>query len=87
MYSSGRHAGRGGILGEAGHAVGEHPAVVLVDAHRRAGPLVALEELADAERTVGVDPPRQVDPELVLLPDLALVELVGAAVGADLAHP
>src|SRR5690606_26102857 len=79
----GRLAGGGGVVGEAGDAL-EQLRVVLVDADRGARSLLALEVLAHAERAVGVDPPRQVDPELVLLPDLALVELVRATVGIEL---
>src|SRR5262249_45187396 len=39
--------------------------------------VLRLEVLADAQRAVGVDPPRELDPELVLLPDLAWVGLTG----------
>ena len=47
-----------------------------------ARPVGRLEVLADAERAVGIDAPGQLDPELVLLPDLPepgrLVGLPGA---------
>ena len=72
------------IIGQARHLVGENRFVVLVDADRLTRPRRALEPLANAERAIGIDPPRQVDPELVLLPDFARVELVSAGVGAEL---
>ena len=53
------------------HRVLEDPAVVLVHGDLLAGPLAGLEELAEAPRAVGVDPPSELDPELVLLPHLA----------------
>src|SRR5690606_2485871 len=63
----------GRALGQAGDRVGEHPAVVLVDRELRPGPLLRLEPAADAERAVRIDAPRQLDPELVLLPHLTRV--------------
>src|SRR4030095_9410745 len=49
---------------QAGHAVLEHPAIQLLDAQLLAGPERRLEVLPDAEAAVGIDPPRQLDPEL-----------------------
>ena len=66
-----------GLLLQPRHRVVEHPAVVLVDAELRPRLRLRLEVLADAERPVGVDAPRQLDPELVLLPHLARVDLAG----------
>ena len=65
----------GGRFGEAGDLVLEHLAVVLVDAEGLLGVVGRLEPLADAERTVGIDLPGEIDPELVLLPDLTRVVL------------
>jgi len=56
-------------------------AVVVVDRHLLARPVGCLPVPADAERPVGVDAPRQLDPELVLLPDLAGVDLAGVGDG------
>src|SRR5262249_57065865 len=64
-------------LGQPRDRVGEHPPVVLVNAEPGGRPVLRLEVLADAQRAVGVDPPRELDPELVLLPDLAWVGLTG----------
>ena len=61
----------GRARGQPGHRALEDVAVVLVDAERLARPLLRLEVAPDAERAVGVDAPRQRDPELVLLPHLA----------------
>src|SRR3546814_15848582 len=44
---------------------------------------VALEPPPDAQGAVGVDAPRQIDPELVLLPHLAGVVVVAAHVGTE----
>src|SRR5712691_6891518 len=57
-------------LRQSGHAVLEDPAVELLDAQLLARPVGRLEVLADAERAVRIDAPRQLDPELVLLPHL-----------------
>src|SRR5205807_2744439 len=59
-----------GGLGQTGHAVLEDPPVELVDPQLLAGPVRRLEVLADAEGPVGIDAPRELDPELVLLPHL-----------------
>src|SRR5688572_2474136 len=68
-------------LRQARHAVLEDPAVHLLDAELLPRPVRRLEVLPDAERAVGVDAPRELDPEFVLLPDLAeagrLVRLPG----------
>src|SRR5439155_15546863 len=58
-------------LGQPGHAVLEDPAVELFDPQLGAGAVGRLEVLADAERAVGIDAPRELDPELVLFPHLA----------------
>src|SRR6185369_14212283 len=58
-------------LGQAGHGVLEDPPVQLLDPELLAGAIGRLEVLADAEAAVGIDAPRQLDPELVLLPHLA----------------
>src|SRR6185436_4289120 len=55
---------------QSGHAVLEDPAIELLDAQLLAGPVHRLEILADAQAAVGIDPPRELDPELVLFPDL-----------------
>src|SRR5262245_27069391 len=68
-------------LGQPGHAVLEDPTVQLLDAELFARAVRRLEVLPHAERAVGIDPPRELDPELVLFPDLAqsrrLVRLPG----------
>jgi len=66
-----------GLLGQAGHGVLEHPAVVLLEPDLLARAVWRLVVLADAERPVGVRAPGDLDPELVLLPHLARVGLVG----------
>ena len=81
-----------GRLREARDRVLEDPAVVVVDGHLLARPVGRLEPAPDAERTVGIDPPRKLDPELVLLPDLARVRLArvghrpAVALGGDARH-
>src|SRR5207245_9783778 len=55
---------------QAGHAVLEDPAVLLLDAELLARAIRRLEVLPDAERAVRIDPPGELDPELVLLPHL-----------------
>src|SRR4029077_11764006 len=54
-----------------GHAVLEHPPVLLLDSELLARAIRRLEVLPDAERAVGVDPPGELDPVLVFFPDLA----------------
>ena len=49
--------------------------VVLVDAELLARMRARLEVSPDAEGAIGIDAPGQLDPELVLLPDLARVRL------------
>ena len=66
-----------GLLGQARHRVLENPPVVLVHGHLLARLRARLEELPDPARAVRVDPPRQLDPELVLLPHLAGVHVAG----------
>src|SRR5262249_24069608 len=78
-------------LGQARYGVLEDPAVVLVHAELRPRLLLRLEIGSDAERPVGIDAPGELDPELVLLPDLAGVDLAGVAdrlseAGASCAH-
>ena len=63
----------------------EDAAVVLVDGELLAGASLRLEVPADAEAAVGVDAPGELDPELVLLPHLAGVDL--PRVGDVLAEP
>src|ERR1043165_3991106 len=48
--------------------------VILVHAESLIGSFFRLNELANAQRAVRVYPPRQLKPELVLLPDLAGVD-------------
>ena len=69
------------LLGQPRDGVREEVLVVLVDRDGLARVLEALEVLADAELAVGVDAEREVDPELVLLPHLAGVRLVGPFTG------
>src|SRR3990172_3614039 len=64
-----------GLLGKTGHRVLEDPTVVLVDGELESRASLRLEVLPNAEAAVGVDPPAQLDPELVLLPDLAGVDV------------
>ena len=59
-----------GDFGQTGHAVLEDPPVELLDPQLLAGPVRRLEVLADAEGPVGIDAPRELDPELVFLPHL-----------------
>ena len=59
--------------------------VVFVDAELRAGTFLRFEILADAERPVGIDAPRELDPELVLFPHFARVH--GARIVNVLAEP
>ena len=70
-----------GRLRQSGHGVLEHPAVELVHRELLARPGRRLEPPPDAERAVRVDPPGELDPELVLFPDLpeprGLVRLPG----------
>src|SRR5204862_5514590 len=74
-----REALGGSARGEPWHRALEDVAVVLVDAELLARPVLRLEVAADAERTVGIDAPRQLDPELVLLPDLSGAGAAGVA--------
>ena len=71
-----RHAVLLGFLGQARHRVLEDPLVVLVyrDALTRA--IGRLVPLANAQAAIGVDAPRQLDPELVFFPHLAGIGLV-----------
>src|SRR2546426_8818720 len=52
------------------HAVLEDPAVDLLDAHLGTGAIGRFEIFSDPERTIRIDAPGELDPELVLLPDL-----------------
>ena len=67
--------------GKSGNAVLEDPAVVIVDASSFARPVRRLEVFADAQRTVGIDAPGQLDPELVFFPDLAEAGLAMGLIG------
>src|SRR5205085_7438206 len=71
----------GGALWQARHGVLEHPLEVLVDRDLLALAVGRLEVLPHAEGAIRVDAPRQLDEELVLLPDLARVRLVDLADG------
>src|SRR5439155_90751 len=66
---------------QSGHAVLEDPPVQLLDAELQARAVRRLEVLPDPEGAVGIDLPRELDPELVFFPDLAeprgLVSLPG----------
>jgi hypothetical protein len=67
------------LLGKAGHRVLKDVTVVLVDAQLGARFLLRLKVLANPERAVGIDAPRELDPELVLFPDLAGIDLASVA--------
>ncbi len=56
----------------------EQVRVVLVDGERCTGLLDGLEMLADTERSIRVDLPREIDPEFVFFPHFAGIHLVGA---------
>src|SRR5438034_8264154 len=75
-------------VGEAGDAPLEDPAVDLLDPELLARAIGRLEVLPHAEAPVGIDPPRELDPELVLLPHLPesgrLVGLPGEVEGPAL---
>ena len=66
--------GRG--LWQAGHAVLEYPAIVFLHRHHFARPVRAVEPLAHAQAAIRVHGQRQLDPQLVLLPDLARIGFV-----------
>src|SRR5262249_25086806 len=76
---------RCGLLREAGHRVLENVAVVLIDPELLARLLLRLENLSRAEAPVGIDAPGELDPELVLFPHLAGIDV--ARVGDLLAEP
>src|SRR5260370_12595514 len=61
----------GGSRGQARHAVLENPAIEVFDRQFLAGAIRRFEILADAERAIGIDAPRKLNPELILLPDFA----------------
>src|SRR5438093_1004430 len=75
-------------VGEAGDAPLEDPAVDLLDPELLARAIGRLEVLPHAEAPVGINPPRELDPELVLLPHLPesgrLVGLPGEVEGPAL---
>ena len=73
-----------GFLGEPRDRVLEDPAVVLVAGDLAAGAVGRLVVLTDAARSIGVDAPGEVDPELVLFPHFTGVRLPG--VGHALPH-
>src|SRR6185437_3197058 len=76
-------------LGQTGDGVLEDPAIVFADLELLARAIGRLEVFANAHRAVGVDAPRQLDPELVLLPNLAgirvarVVDLFARTLGGD----
>ncbi len=78
---------RCGLLRQTWHVVLEDVAVVLVDRDLLTGPVRRLEVLADAELAIRVDPPGQLEPELVLLPHLPRVDVTGVGeLAAQLLH-
>ena len=70
-----------GQFRQARDGVLEDVTVVLVDGELLPGSLLRLEVPPDAEAPVGVDAPGELDPELVLLPDVAGVRLARVAHG------
>ena len=69
VLERGQVSTRGG-LGQPGHAVLEDPAVELLDAQLLPGAIGRFEVLANSQRAVGIDAPRELDPHLVLFPHL-----------------
>src|SRR5215469_17988330 len=55
-------------LRKSRHAVLENPPVVFADLELLPGPIGRFEVLADAHRAIGINTPREFDPELILLP-------------------
>src|SRR5215472_3013955 len=63
----GQFLGSGGLR-KSWHAVLEDPPVVFADLELLPRAIGRFEVLANAHRAIGIDPPREVDPELILLP-------------------
>src|SRR5580693_3873096 len=61
----------GGGLRQTRNAVLKDPSVVLVDSELLSGTVRRFKVTTDAHRSIGIDPPRQLNPELIFLPNLA----------------
>ena len=73
MNSSGvRFSAR--LVPATGNGVVEDPFVVLIDAETRAGILFRFGVLSNAETAVGIDAPRQLEPEFVFFPNFAGID-------------
>ena len=66
---------RGGSFRQTGNGVIEDPFVVFVDAESSAGILFRFGVLANSERAIRIDAPGQLEPEFVLFPHFARIDL------------
>src|SRR5215472_4705950 len=60
-----------GSLRKSWHAVLKDPPVVFADLELLPGAIGRFEVLANTDRAIGINPPREFDPELILLPDFS----------------